>query len=412
MKLTHKLRISLLPMLAAVLLPGCASQPAMRTSLTEMGTTSNSEYGAYGMRMMRAINVAGTGADERVGDLTLDVDKFSLAEQLRRLWLARKDLPDSMNLHFSPDGKTKVVQKKLCNSCNDLHLSDLTNIRDKVEIYQAKITQLAQDKLKQAILENTQARYAAETDDKKKTEILNAVTQLYPDLKQADLTSNYDKTMAALDTSSKSADKTLQEIKAFTNKAGVIITSWERNTALTSSLNAGEVANGSFSNKKTVSGFLIMGDPVIYSLKVGKDLKDIIEKNEIIKTASAPKQVGKTLYLDRVYMNYYQLRAKYLVYAEQQQRQTMVAINAKLDEIAKKANQLIGGTIVPAKLLEEIKLDVAVQYGSVTNLASSGQLEGVIVSEVDLEKFNQNDETLPVINNRASVDKLLEILPH
>lgn len=78
----------------------------MRLALTEPGTTSDSEYGAYGMRFVRAINITGLGPEEVVGTMTTDPDKWSIRE-LAVFSPFRPDLPDTMTPRLRP-GPSKI----------------------------------------------------------------------------------------------------------------------------------------------------------------------------------------------------------------------------------------------------------------------------------------------------------------
>lgn len=398
-------------------LTGCSATgstgSSMRVALTEMGATSDSEYGVYGLRMVRSVNITGLGAEEVVGSLTVDPDKWSIREQSDRLSPTRTDLPSTMAPRLV-SGPSMVVERRFDSTASTV---ELVQLRDQLQTYQAKIAEATLLQVKKAVLDAALNAKTVKTDGNAETvapETTAALASLYPDesLRTADeirKASNATSTLlASVDLAAQ-----LKAIQAILQKPGIIITNWQRESDMSASATS-TVADGSMGRKKTVGGLLILGSPRIVTLYFGDDLID-----RVADTASAAKQSDSLFPQDRNYITHYQLRAKQVLFAESQQSAYRANLEAHLDEVAKLIPQL--GGIDSATLIKTLKADVAAQYSAVTATSESGVLEAVASSTQkrsfslkrnEIRSFLEAemasaDGTIPVINMRVALDDFL-----
>ena len=397
---------------------GCATNQSMKIALTEMGTTSDSEYGAYGMRLMRSVNVTGLGAEEVVGTMTTDPDKWSLKEQLARFSLFRNDLPDTMSPRITA-GQSHINERVFCklNSrrddcdyerirlCNDgpasasasvpasapasapapecanvVTIKDLTAIREALHQTQADIADAVNTKIKIVMLNALVKEMEDKTKENKKNDGIRTAVQLI--LPEEDLSNleNIKKLQDVLvkKTPDEKLNVSIANITKAKGKSGIIITNWERETALAgqADLSAAETSSG---NIRKVSGFLILGYPRITSLQLGNDLIDRKKESEINdklnKCKDNPQTTDQLFKLHRNYITHYQLRAMYVVFAESYQSAFQAALKADITKITRQLSALSGSYPALLAELKNIEVKINAAYASVTAATESGVLD-------------------------------------
>lgn len=422
----------IIAVLMGILVSGCASNQPMKIALTEMGTTSDSEYGAYGLRMLRAVNITGLGPEEVVGTETTDPDKWSIREQLARFFPVRNDLPDIMSPRIT-QGDSMIVERRFCSEAKSSmcpKLEDLTNMRVYLQIYQAKIAATASIQLKYFVFAaaKTELDTIKENDPDKNIKLKNITDSLalaYPeeDLsvtddegKQDAIKGKVSAVIEKLNTALKNENlESLQKdaIEAF-KKPGIIVTNWEREVSLSGSADAA-VASGSFNKKRKIGGFLILGDPRITSLQLGDDLRARGKPSE----SEGAESLFRT---HRNYITYYQLRAKYVVFAETYNSSLQASLQADIKAIIQKLYPLFNKNILFKDKLNELQAKITASYASITSAGESGVLDASggfenqypfnfkrdQIRECVRQEMSRAKETLPIISIRASFDDLLK----
>lgn len=396
---------------------GCAtasgSNSPVRVALTEMGAVSNSEYSVHGLRMVRSINVTGLGAEEVVGSLTVDPDKWSATEQARRLSPLRTDLPDSMAPRLVA-GQSVVVERRFDSSASASHLVQL---RDQLQAYQAKIAETARLKIKIEILnivanaKTVKKDGGVEVIDSKFTALLASLYPNEPLKKFEDLKKAIDETSLLLN-SIKLEDQ-LKSIQDLLKIPGILVTKWQREDSMAVAATSA-MADGGGGKNKTVGGLLILGSPRIITLYFGNDL-----------IARAEEKQTKYLYVDslfpseRNYITHYQLRAKHVLFVENQYSAYRANLEVHLDEIAKLLPQLNG--VDSTVFVANLKANLATQYAAVMETSAFGVLDGeksfVQTRHFSMKRSKINDflsaevscanGTIPVINMRVALDGFL-----
>lgn len=402
-------------------LSGCGSQP-MRLALTELGTTSDSEYGAYGMRFIRAVNITGLGPEEVVGTMTTDPDKWSLSEQLAKFSPKRPDLPDSMSPRLRTD-QSQVIERTFCKhaarqcTAGGVTLSDLTSLRDTLQKQQADIASAAHDALKQEAIAAAQSALA--TNDTAAASTLAQLQALFPEDAQTslkDLPSA--RLQAAVPTArvTQALDVALRAPKNALNKSGVLVTHWEREVSYSASASAGEDAKGSLSGKKKIGGFLILGEPRITSLQFGDDLVKRLEE----QPGTGGKWAERLFEMHRNYITHYQLRARYVVFAESSLSALQGSIKADLAAIAQSLGPQVAATLSARVQALSVKIDAAyaaISASSETGVMDAGEsfvthrpfsFERLKMPAALMAEMSAAEGTLPVISIRISLDDYIE----
>lgn len=407
-------------------LTSCASTNPMRIALTELGTTSDSEYGAYGLRLTRSVNVTGLAAEEVVGMMTTDPDKWSFREQFARFFPTRTDLPDIMSPRLH-SGQSQIVERTFCKdvvaddgtaSPNCPTIEDLTAIKSRVQAYQAKVAVLIKQDLKEKIL-----AAASRTIDQKpenKAELLKLLQSTYPDdaeivaattdtlstvlaAKQADLKKQ------SLDTS-----KEIEALDTATSQHGIVITNWQRDTKLTAAVGA-EGASANFDKSRKISGFLILGSPRVTTLLIGDDL--VVRYNE----RNANNDSDKFFKLNRNYITFYQLRAKQVVFAESYYSALSAGLKLDIDRLVSKFKVVMGNNLNVDDLFK-IGIKAEALYAAITAASESGVLDATkgeqkihlfSVARVDhgknvMEELGRSYDSVPIISVRYALDDFLD----
>lgn len=410
-------------------LAACGSHP-MRVALTELGTTSSSEYGAYHLRMMRAVNITGLGPEEVVGSVSSDPDKWSVGEQLARFMPERDDFPDIMAPRLT-DGPTQLVVRQFClpeepiqqdaplcrrtgNDKERVTLEDLTSLRNNIQFYQVRIAEVAQLELKVNALNAASQGMVGATDERKAV-IRKGLAQAYPSEKFADQ-ADFDATVALANQALTAGDlsKELQRMRNILAKPGVVVTNWSRDVDTSASASAGSAASAGLGGNRKIRGFLILGEPRVSSLQFGTDL---IERRDIQRTTMADP-IFRT---HRNYMTHYQLRARYVVFAETLESALTARLDADVAALVKLLRPIFGANFEVAALAP-IKLSVQAQFAAITAVSESGVLDGALgfvqsqnatlapgkMSWVATEMASAAG-TLPIISIRANVDEVLRM---
>jgi len=403
-----------------IVLSACTGGSPMRVAMTELGTVSDSEYGAYGLRMVRSINVTGLGPEEVVGTLTTDPDKWSAKEQFARFFSGRSDLPDSMTPRLT-EGQSFVVHRRFCNLVADsssrkqcgqgVSLAALTALRDNLVASQSEIAFAMHNEVKAAalfaVVQATQGASQAQIDP-----LLQSLQSVYPGDDLSDL-KKVQAVLKATQESNSRLSESLAKIRSLTANSGVFVTRWDKEVEASGRIASGEAASAAGSGRKKIGGFLILGEPQILSLQLGDDLL-ARKRNKKDRPGSAG------VFEDhRNYIAYYQLRARYVLYAESQEEMLSTAIQA---DIAKVAHilQAVGGH-VDLKSLQAAEIKVQALYAAILAASGTGVLDAQ-AGDLDWRKFSvapekiasyQENElkhaqgTVPVITIRASFDDFL-----
>lgn len=408
-------------------LSGCGSTQPMRLALTELGTTSDSEYGAYGLRLIRAVNITGLGPEEVVGTMTTDPDKWSIREQLAKLSPFRSDLPDTMTPRIRP-GTSQIVERKFCKTsgtelkqCENggVKLAELTTLRDGLQKYQQAVADAMNAALKQEAL--VAARNVLSRDDDAARAALANLQAMFPEDSKTTL-----KDLAAARTqAAKSADEAFDALnakfeatRAALNTSGVLVTNWEREVAVSGSADAGESLQASASKKKKISGFLILGEPSSISLQIGSDIFSRINDKPPVGAAWTERVFKR----HRNYFTYYQLRAKYVVFAESNLSALQGALKADTEALM----ATLGSTAAAATFASKVaalKLKVDAAYAAVAAASEAGAMDASqsVVSYRDFSfdraqmaapmalEMERAKASLPVISMRFALDDYIAV---
>ena len=392
----------------------------MRLALTELGTTSDSEYGVYGMRFIRAINITGLGPEEVVGTMTTDPDKWSIREQLAKFSPFRSDLPDTMTPRMRL-GNSQIVERRFCKpkepnftecTSNGVSLSELTALRDGLQKYQQDVADATHAALKQEALIASRAILAA--DDATARTALSNLQALFPEDSKTtlkDLPSARAQAAKAIEGQFNALDAKIQSTRAALSKSGVLVTNWEREVTISGGADAGESFQGSGSKKKKISGFLILGEPTSISLQIGSDIFKRV-KEERTQNDEWTERIFKR---HRNYITFYQLRAKYVVFAES----NLSALQGALKADTKALMATLGPSAATfAGKVDALKLKVEAAYAAVAAASESGVMDasqsvvvyrdfsfdrGLMETKV-MGEMERAKNSLPVISMRFSLD--------
>ncbi len=401
----------------AFFLAGCAGSSPMRIALTELGTVSDSEYGAYGLRMVRSINVTGLGPEEVVGTVTTDPDKWSAREQFARFAPERSDLPDSMTPRLT-EGPSFVVERSFCASAatpeklgpctGGVQLSDLTSLRDKLMLSQRMVALAIRNELKAATLTYA-LQNAAGASAEQRNAIIARLQALYPQDRLSD-ESSVQSLLNGLDDRGDLLSSALSQINAMASLPGIFVTRWDREVEGSAGASADKLASASAAGRRKVSGLLILGEPRVTSLQLGDDL--------LARKALAQRHAGSSgaFRPNRNYITYYQLRARYVLYAESLEQALQLALQADVS----KATEILGAG-VNAAALEAISLKVQALYAAITAASGSGLLDAQAgrlmihdfsvapdaIRDFQKKGIERSDGTVPVISIRAAFDDFI-----
>lgn len=399
--------ISLLPLLTITCLLGaCTSnqeRSSIRLALTEMGNSSDSEYGAYGTRVQRVISISGLGAEDVVGNLTTDIDKWSLQEQLARLNPFRKDLPDALNLRLV-SGQSFIVERSYdSNNNKSITQEALVQLAQDLEQYQALLAGNAHQSLNQAI---QQLGNEKQLPQEKIASLLknSKVSEIISDGRQREGSRDDQQNVESL------RSKILDKLK----HGGIMVMAWNASTRQSTSANAGTATSAEGSNQQDVDGFLVIGNPVVTTLFIGDD----VLARATVSGASA-RGLFKT---HRNYLTNFQLRAKHLVYAQSLSAAAIAQMQADIAQFARLAHA--ESKQLSAEELAQLNAQVSYARSSLSAIAGMGSFDGskakVVCRPANLAftqgraqlgtEIHKTKRTLPVISMRVALDHVINRL--
>lgn len=413
-----------LPVIAiiSIQIQGCSTTSPMKVALTELGTSSKSEYGAYGVRYIRTINITGLGPEEVIGTITVDPDRWSLEEQLKRYNLLPKDLPDSLNARFTFAQKSKVYERKYCNDSSTVQnekcptIDDVSNIKNAISLQEQYIAKLASTQIEVKTLELVEKSLKSKPEDAEK--ILSALKIQYPNnltlssADQATLPTKLSEVISQLNGEVAKIEELLEKNKATANKPGLIVTNWkfESKQSASGSLPGAE---GKYSSNKDTFGYSIFANPTVLTLDIGND----VGSWKIIESASTNSALPKLLKEKRVYLTFYQVRAQHIGYAETQQSTRALKLKAKVKELVETLKPFL--TTLDLKTLSELDLTLEYEYSRFDMSSNQAILTGQggrVTHEFEFDACqdmtkcvtNAYQTSLPIISSRVNFTKFIE----
>lgn len=306
-------------------LVGCSTNSPMRTALTDMGVSSDSEYGVYGLRLQRSIDITGLGAEEVIGTITSDVDKWSIVEQLARFSPLRHDMPDNLSLRLI-NGQSFIVERQFESSKGSISMQDLMELNYYLTELQSLLALSVRNNVKKTIIsEAISLVEKAEGDVEKNKGIADRLNIIYPDdyFDVNDLAVSLRDKYQVLNAVSYDNDvlKIKNKIKRITENGAVLITSWQRRVSAETNSNASE-NNANLNRDSVLGGYLILAEPRTITLYIGHDA---IENDDLIESIAFNK--------NRNYLTHFQLRAKKVVYSELQEKILKASVKFELDSL-------------------------------------------------------------------------------
>lgn len=389
----------------------------MKVALTELGTTSRSEKIGGGYKAQRVINITGLTPHDEIGTVSYDPDRFSLIEFLNILSPNPRDIPDILSPKLSP-GSSLVYERTFCggqpNNCASE--TDITNIQQAINLQESKIETLANAEIELATIQIIQTAISQNSADTEK--YLTVLKQQFNhnELIQSTTKDNHGAKLA--DASKALADEIkiitakLDEIKSSVNKPGIIITNWklDRNFSAETAV-AG--AGGSYSNKKDLQGYLILGNPSVSTLYIGNDAKTIKD---------GYKDVSGLFRKKSLYVTFYQVRARQVLYAESKKSTISAQAGLKLSQLITTLSTAFAGG-VNLEGLKNLELTIDARYARFSLSSNQGFLDAT-KGNSRMRKLlgNSNDQcnskaescedlnqkSVPVISSRINLDKYLE----
>lgn len=411
-----------------LILTACSTTPPMKVALTELGTSSKSEYGAHNLRLIRSINITGMAPEETIGSISVDPDKLSLAEQLKRFKLNPQDIPDTLAPRIN-DGTSIVYERTFCDMSNDSNAKskcptndDIVTIKSAIELQEANIAKLANLQIDQQIIGLVKLAIARTPADANK--LLDALKIQIPDNDSIKMATkeNYDadlsKMVASYDVEINRIKKILDDTKIALNKPGIVVTNWKYVSDLSTEGGLPGL-DGAFTKNKDIAGYATLGNPVVRSLEFGTnditgDQKNLISDNVKIKTLFSEK---------RLYMTFYQVRAQQVLYAESLESTLAAQLSLKLKELVATLKPLLGD--VNLQTLSQLDLTASATYARYSLSANQGFLDAgsgklkslpfefgkkfnALHCSVNIKCDDMDEKTVPIINSRINIAKYLE----
>lgn len=394
-------------------LTGCTSSSEMRTALTDMGVTSDSEYGAYGLRLQRSIDVTGLGAEEVVGSITSDVDKWSITEQLARFSPIRNDIPDNMSPRLI-NGQSFIVERQF-KSEPEITMTELIQLNEALTDLQEQLASINDTKVKITIFESVTKILSQNNADAKL--IANNLNRLYPDELfdeenlEISLHTRINNLSSAEEIKKDKVTESKNKIQQINNKGGVVVTNWQRKVKADYGVNVSDVNNVQATTNKVLGGYLILAEPRIVTLYIGHDAIS----NKTTKPAISFK-------VHRNYLTHFQLRAKKVVYSELQEKILQVSVKANLKNLIDLAEQL---NLVSPTQAASLKAEIEITYALASLTSSIGALDatksclkirdfsladlGTAPRENIIEEIKAAKDTVKVISMRVVLNEQLKI---
>ena len=274
----------LLVLTALFLLNACSTTSPMKVALTELGTSSKSEYGAYDLRLIRSINITGLAPEETIGSLSVDPDKWSLIEQLRRFRLNPQDLPDILTPRLKL-GDSVIYERTFCGKDIDCPKdTDIIKIKDAIELQEQNIARLADAEIESAVIKAILAAIKQNPADTEKLQ--NVLKQEYPTNNEVNtatkdnFATKLSEKIVNLEANIAILKAELDKNRALINKPGIIITNWKYDNTLSAEGGIPGL-NGGFGKTKDLTGYVIFTNPVVLSLQIGDDIFDKINCHKL-----------------------------------------------------------------------------------------------------------------------------------
>ena len=416
------MRLKIISICSVLFLAACSTTSPMKVALTELGTSSRSEKIKGGYKAQSVINITGLSPHDEIGTVSFDPDRFSLVEFLNIFSLNPKDIPDILSPKLN-SGSSVVYERTFCgNQANDCAAqTDIENIKQAIDLQDQKIEALSDAEIALATIQSIQVAIKQNANDTEK--YLNVLKQQFPNNEyiktstKADQDAKLSETAKELTTEIKKIIDKLDELKASANKPGIIITNWklDRNFSTETAV-AG--AGGSYSSKKDLQGYLILGNPSVHTLHIGNDLAGL---------KSAYQKTARLFRNKNLYITFYQVRAQQVFYAESLQSTISAQASLKLDELIKTLTTAFGAGI-NVEGLKSLKLTADVRYTRFSLSSNQGFLDAtkgkstskdflvkmpcagdkccVKLNSSSCQKLENN--SVPVISSRISLDDYLD----
>lgn len=415
------MKLKLLSICSAILLSACSTTPPMKVALTELGTSSRSEYGAYGLRMTRSINITGLAPEETIGSISVDPDRFNLIEQLKRFKLNPQDLPDMMAPRLN-DGASMVYERTFCGVSNECPTNDdITAVKNAIEIQDANIAKLANLQIDQQIISLVESAIVRKQEDADK--LLAGLKIQIPNNEniktstKADYQDKLSKAKTDIQINIDVVKKVLEDNKISLKKPGIIITNWKYQSDLSAEGGLPGLG-GAFNKNKDIAGYAIFGNPVVRSLHFGTN--DITSDQNNLNSNNT--KIKKLFSEKRLYMTYYQVRAQQVLYAESLESTLGAQLTLKLKELTAALKPLLGS--IDPVTLSQLELTASATYARYSLSANQGFLDagsgrlkryafkhGKCINTCCCDKNKCEDienTTVPIINARINLAKYLE----
>lgn len=415
------MRLKIISICSVLLLAACSTTSPMKVALTELGTSSKSEYGAHDLRMMRSINITGIAPEETIGSISVDPDRFNLIEQLKRFRLNPQDLPDILTPRLN-DGTSIVYERTFCGNAQGTCPTnvDITDIKNAIQLQEVHIANFANLQIEQQIIELVESAIARTPTDADK---LLAALKLQLPANENIKTSTKDdygaKFLAAKNKIQDDIDTikiALEKTKIALNKPGIIVTNWKYESDLSAESGVPGLG-GAFNKNKDIAGYAIFGNPVVRSLHFGT--YDITgDQNNLFSNDKVKKLFSEK----RLYMTFYQVRARQVLYAESLESILGAQLTLKVKQLVTTLKPLLGA--VDLQTLSQLELTASATYARFSLSANQGFLDAGSGKFKSLpfdfgKKFDtlscENDicddtdeTTVPIINSRINLYKYFE----
>lgn len=415
----------LLVLTALFLLNACSTTSPMKVALTELGTSSKSEYGAYDLRLIRSINITGLAPEETIGSLSVDPDKWSLIEQLRRFRLNPQDLPDILTPRLKL-GDSVIYERTFCGKDIDCPKdTDIIKIKDAIELQEQNIARLADAEIELAVIKIAQAAIKQNPEDVDKLQ--NVLKQEYPTNNEIN-TANKENFAAKLSEKIVNLDANIAILKAeldknraLINKPGIIITNWKYDNTLSAEGGIPGL-NGGLGKTKDLTGYVIFTNPIVLSLQIGDDIIDKL-KCPNLACSKSDNKVTNLLDSKRLYMTFYQVRAQQVLYAESLQSTLSAQLGLKLNTLIATLSPILVGVNLDS--LKALNLTSDARYARYSLSANQGFLDAgkgylqirpftldnvfSVSNSCQLKECKKlESQTVPIINSRINLNKYFE----
>lgn len=439
MKSTNFIRNSLI--CSSLLFTACSTTSPMKVALTELGTTSRSEKIKGGYKAQLAINITGLAPHDEVGTVSFDPDRFSLLEFLNIFSPNPRDIPDILSPKLT-DGKSVIYESTFCGSNqlsanqalstgatknNCATLADISQIKKTIDLHNKVIEVLANNQIELATIQVIQTAISQNTNNTEKyLTFLKQNFSTNQDIKDAtkdNHTQKLENAIQGLKIKISTLEVELDKNKELVIKPGIIITNWKLEKSAYTDANVAGLG-GSYNSKKDLQGYLILSNPSVHTLHIGTDISCLKDSYKEIATLFKNKNL---------YVTFYQLRAKQVLYAESFESTLALQANLRLTELINTLKTTIGGG-AGLKGLEDLGLTLNTSYARFSLSANQGTLDAT-ASETscryllptnpaesckvdtkncpatqDCKQSTENfaSQSVPVISSRFNLDKYLD----